>query len=254
MQTVNSTNVNISPASEIISALQIILRSQPMIPDLEIPYSRTTFPNPNSCAIGLEDQSIRAIITERQQQLDAALHDISRLEAVVDKTNHLHRQLTEQKEKIISSIMSYKNLVSPLWRLPSEVLSHIFVHCLPEDKYLSPALELAPVLLTRICRRWREVAVGTPSLWCRLEVPWVPRTQQGLSFRVCLHIWLQRSQGRPLSLALTCRSFYRTSTRVPIPHSALYKSNLIILYPCLSFLQPWTLVRRPPSTPGANNR
>ncbi|KAG1777001.1 hypothetical protein EV702DRAFT_930874, partial [Suillus placidus] len=67
--------------------------------------------------------------------------------------NHLHRQLTKQKGKIISSITLHKRLVSPLWRLPTEVLSHIFVHCLPEDKYLSPASKLTPVLLTRICRQ-----------------------------------------------------------------------------------------------------
>ncbi|KAG1874353.1 hypothetical protein F4604DRAFT_2009721 [Suillus subluteus] len=209
-QTDSQGNVNLSPASEIISALQIILRSQAMIPDIETPYSRATFPNPNHCAIELKGQSIRAIITDRQQQLDATLHNISSLETVIDKINHLHRQLTIQKKKIISSITLHKRLVSPLWRLPTEVLSHIFVHCLPEDKYLSPASKLAPVLLTKICRRWREVAVGTPSLWCRLNVPYDLRRQEELPF--CLDLWLKRSRGRPLSLALTCCSIVRDST------------------------------------------
>ncbi|KAG1747099.1 uncharacterized protein EDB91DRAFT_1116277 [Suillus paluster] len=54
----------------------------------------------------------------------------------------------------------HKRLRSALWRLPTELLFHIF--------YLSPTSKLAPMLLTRICRRWREVAVGMPSLWCML--------------------------------------------------------------------------------------
>ncbi|KAG1786554.1 uncharacterized protein HD556DRAFT_1414788 [Suillus plorans] len=98
--------------------------------------------------------------------------------------------------------MLHKRLISPIWHLPTEVLSHIFVHCLPEDKYLSPASKLAPVLLTRICRRWREIAVGTPSLWDRLGVPYDLRRKRELPF--CLDIWLKRSRGRLLSLALTC--------------------------------------------------
>lgn len=200
MQIANSTNL--SPASEIISALQIVLRSQAMIPDIETPYSRTTLPNPNHCAIELKAQSINEVITDRQQQLDATLHDISSLETVIEKIFNLRRQLTEQKEKLISSITLHKRLVSPLWRLPTEVLSIIFVHCLPEDKYLKPTLKLAPVLLTRVCRRWREVAVGMPSLWCRLKVPFDFRIQKTVPF--CLDVWLKRSQGHPLSLALTC--------------------------------------------------
>ncbi|KAG2345975.1 hypothetical protein BDR05DRAFT_98637, partial [Suillus weaverae] len=162
--------------------------------DVETPYSRTPSPNPNHCAIELKDQSIHAIITDRQQQLEITLHDLSSLETVIDKINHLHRQLTKQKGKIISSITLHKRLVSPLWRLPFEVLSHIFVHCLPEDKYLSPASKLAPVLLTRICRQWREVAVGTPSLWCSLSVPFDLIRQLKLPF--CLDVWPARIRGR----------------------------------------------------------
>ncbi|KAG1740806.1 uncharacterized protein EDB91DRAFT_1004775, partial [Suillus paluster] len=77
-------------------------------------------------------------------------------------------QLVDQKDRVIQSLDLHKRFGSALWRLPTEVLSHIFIFCLPEVKYLSPASKLAPMLLTRICQRWREVAVGMPSLWCML--------------------------------------------------------------------------------------
>ncbi|KAG2037881.1 hypothetical protein BDR03DRAFT_831810, partial [Suillus americanus] len=106
---------------------------------------------------------------ERQQQLDALSHDISGLQTVVDDIHTLQQQLVEQKNKIIESINLHRRLVSPLWRLPTEILSQIFCHCLPqipEPHELQPPSTLtAPMLLTKICRQWREIAVGMPNLW-----------------------------------------------------------------------------------------
>ncbi|KAG1747933.1 uncharacterized protein EDB91DRAFT_50911 [Suillus paluster] len=171
-----------------------------MIPDLETPFSR--FPNTDHSAIERKDQSISAVITERQQQLNAVLQDVSGLESVMDKIKGLHRQLLEEKDKIIQSMNLHKGLVSALWRFPSELLSYIFVHCLPETEHLLPASKLAPMLLTRICRRWREVAARTSDLWCGVIVDVDDEDWQQAAF--CYDSWLKRSQDRPLSLALRC--------------------------------------------------
>ncbi|KAG1735921.1 uncharacterized protein EDB91DRAFT_1143523 [Suillus paluster] len=197
MQTVNS-NVDFSPVPDIVGALQTILaRSQVIIPiDLDTPYAK--FPNTDHSAIELKDQSISAIITERQQQLDAVLHDISGLQIVMDNINNLRQQLVKKKDKITQSMNLHKGLVSALWRFPTEVLSHIFERCLPEfDEWLPPLNQQAPMLLSQVCRRWRGIAVGTSNLWCRL-------CMGNLWQRVpsCCDSWLKRSQGRPLSLAL----------------------------------------------------
>ncbi|KAG0698186.1 hypothetical protein DFH29DRAFT_773438, partial [Suillus ampliporus] len=116
-------------------------------------------------------QCISAIITGRQQQLDAVLHEIPGLETVMDSIKNLHQQLVKMKDKITQSVDLHKGLVSALWRLPTEVLSHIFYQRLPEcDGWLSPSSKRAPMLLTGIYRRWKETAVGMPSIWCRLRV------------------------------------------------------------------------------------
>ncbi|KAG0704625.1 hypothetical protein DFH29DRAFT_366538 [Suillus ampliporus] len=173
------------------------------MPDLESPYSRARYPSTNHSVVELKGQSISAIITERQQQLDAVMHEISGLEEVLEGVKNLHRQLVNQKDKIIQSMDLHKRLGSALWRLPTEVLSHIFICCLLDVKYLSPTSKLAPILLTRICRRWREVAVGMPSFWCMLRIVEVNHTDwQRQAF--CYDSWLKRSRGRPLTLALKC--------------------------------------------------
>ncbi|OAX36314.1 hypothetical protein K503DRAFT_744563 [Rhizopogon vinicolor AM-OR11-026] len=183
------------PISEIID--NILASSQAIIPDLETPYSRFSNNNLSESAIG-QDQSICAIITDRQQQLDAVLHDISDLDIVIDKIKNLRHRLVEKRGKVKQSMNLHKGLISALWRLPAEILSQIFVHCLSAETGLGILL---PLLLTRICRRWREVAVDTPSLWCNLSVN-ISRKQstQWPQAAFCYDSWLRRSQGLPLSL------------------------------------------------------
>ncbi|KAG1888642.1 hypothetical protein F4604DRAFT_1674299 [Suillus subluteus] len=174
--------------SDIIGALQNT------IPDLETQYPVS---NTNYSAFKLDYQNISTIITKRQQQLDTVSHEISRFETVIDGIYHIHQQLVAKKDKITQSMNSHKRLVSALWRLPAEILSQIFVHCLPIGYRLSPALEAGPTLLTKICRRWREIAVDMPDLWQEL---YVGTDWQRAAF--CYETWLKRSRGRPLSLEL----------------------------------------------------
>ncbi|KAG2032031.1 hypothetical protein BDR03DRAFT_1026614 [Suillus americanus] len=78
MQTVDSNLDNLPSASDIIDALQNILRSQAFMPDLDTPYSRPSVQNIDRPTIDSElNSKIRVILTERQQQLDAVLRDIS---------------------------------------------------------------------------------------------------------------------------------------------------------------------------------
>ncbi|KAG2141882.1 hypothetical protein DEU56DRAFT_940342 [Suillus clintonianus] len=212
MDTVKS-QVDFSTASDIISALQNILaHSQMIMPDLETSYSQSRLPTTNYFAIELKDQSIGDIITERQHQLDAILPEISSLETVIDGVQNIHRQLVEQKAKIIESIHLHNRLRSALWRLPTEILSHIFYLCLPDVPRLSmlqpPSPLTAPMLLTGICQQWREVAVGVPGLWRMLSVTVNDHHWQRAVF--CYDIFLKRSQGLPLSLALQCSKNHST--------------------------------------------
>lgn len=57
------------------------------------------------------------------------------------------------------------------------------------------------MLLTTICRRWRELAVNLPGLWCSLQLAsHVDFQRKALGY----DSWLKRSQGCPLSLRIGC--------------------------------------------------
>ncbi|KAG1768713.1 hypothetical protein EDD22DRAFT_843979 [Suillus occidentalis] len=154
------------------------------MPDLGTPYSKRGFPTNNH---PVEGKSISAIVSEREQQLDTVLRDVSALETVMVGIKNLHQSLIEQKHKIIQSKLLHAGFMSVAGRLPTEILSQIFHYSLPEHEYLSPALKQAPMVLTSICRRWREVAVALgsqPSVYLRRHLiqPYINQIRSLLVF------------------------------------------------------------------------
>ncbi|KAJ7762607.1 hypothetical protein B0H16DRAFT_1263925, partial [Mycena metata] len=71
------------------------------------------------------------------------------------------RRLTEEKITIQRSLDS---IVYPVLTLPVEITTEIFVRCLPRYSAY-PSGNVAPMLLGRICRQWRNIACSTPRLW-----------------------------------------------------------------------------------------
>jgi hypothetical protein len=89
--------------------------------------------------------------------------------------------------------------------LPAELLSRIFVQCLPDEPYIRPDADRAPLLFTRVCRRWRELALQTTQLWCSLSAIKESGGMLYPMYRTRLSgyaAWLSRSGNRPLSLAV----------------------------------------------------
>ncbi|KAJ6560440.1 hypothetical protein B0H19DRAFT_1261041 [Mycena capillaripes] len=58
------------------------------------------------------------------------------------------------------------SIVYPVLSLPPEITCEIFIHCLP-TKWWTEAVnpKVAPLLLTHICRAWRQIAIFLPALW-----------------------------------------------------------------------------------------
>ncbi|KAH6911008.1 hypothetical protein BKA70DRAFT_1269181 [Coprinopsis sp. MPI-PUGE-AT-0042] len=62
--------------------------------------------------------------------------------------------------------------------MPPDILRNIFSHCVPNDtpEKIMQVSE-APLLLTQICRHWRDLAITTPTLWSTifLKIPSPPQ-------------------------------------------------------------------------------
>lgn len=87
--------------------------------------------------------------------------------------------------------------------VPYELLAKIFLFCLPDaDIPIQP--NDAPLILTRVCREWREVALAMPQLWtniCLLSInPYADRIP--LLPPLTLETWLANSQSLPITITI----------------------------------------------------
>jgi hypothetical protein len=80
----------------------------------------------------------------------------------------------ENREKILRDIMTLSNVLPVARRLPDEILVRLFMDAveMEEDERRREALEWrsyslgkAPLTISGVCRRWRNIAIGTPALW-----------------------------------------------------------------------------------------
>ncbi|KAF8161287.1 hypothetical protein B0H34DRAFT_374028 [Crassisporium funariophilum] len=88
-------------------------------------------------------------------------------------------------------------LESPVYRVPLEIWSHIFIFCLPtEDEYIDPTPSAAPLVLSRVNGMWRAAATQTPALWTSIRI----RLQGQVHRRTLLEMWFARAGDLPLSI------------------------------------------------------
>ncbi|KAK7470102.1 hypothetical protein VKT23_001543 [Stygiomarasmius scandens] len=155
----------------------------------------------NYAASAAEIPVIHDLLSERLEKLVHINCEIERLETTLANLKRDH-------DDISSYIDEHKKLL-PFRRLPAEILSEIFVHCLPKDRNPMRSLSEAPLLLGRICRSWREVSLTTPHLWSSIHVD-LPRTAipidqlcRMIDARRCgVESWLDKSGSLPLSFSI----------------------------------------------------
>ncbi|KAJ7455797.1 hypothetical protein FB451DRAFT_1277441 [Mycena latifolia] len=120
----------------------------------------------------------------------------------------------EERQREAEKDLTRALVVYPVLTLPNEIISRIFVECLPSHGRVRPSRRRAPLLLAQICRHWREIALSTCQLWTSVDIDTgfpqqgmavVESVSDGVVF--LLQTWFSRAGSCPLSL--TFRSSYR---------------------------------------------
>ncbi|KAJ4480658.1 hypothetical protein C8J55DRAFT_428920, partial [Lentinula edodes] len=125
------------------------------------PYAQIL--NTNHLPSHAQRKEIETFLSEPQQELSRLEIEISRVQTILDG-------LQIQRAEVKSYVETHRGLLAPIRRLPVEVLTEIFVLCLSTERYPVRSLREAPLLLTMICRHWREVTFKSPSLWNSLHI------------------------------------------------------------------------------------
>ncbi|KAF7352385.1 F-box domain-containing protein [Mycena venus] len=127
--------------------------------------------------------------TLRMQVFDLA-SAIARQEQLLDDMRTRLRELQSQLDSVIYPVLT----------LPPEITSEIFVYCLPAKRVWDVVnMEEAPLLLTHICRAWRQIAIATPQLWTSLLIY---RANSLLQLDEIVKTWFQRARKCPLSVSI----------------------------------------------------
>ncbi|TDL20350.1 hypothetical protein BD410DRAFT_380262 [Rickenella mellea] len=100
--------------------------------------------------------------------------------------NDIIAPLLAKRVKLNDDILAYKALLAPARRLLPELLKEVFTHSVnyyppgqnrlvKKDAHLyrfaKPAVNEAPLVLGRICRHWRRIALSTSTLWSTIDIP-----------------------------------------------------------------------------------
>ncbi|KAF7356478.1 hypothetical protein MVEN_00980900 [Mycena venus] len=133
---------------------------------------------------------------------------------------------TEQRRA--REIRTQHNELLPIGRLPAEILADIFVRCVPTTIHS----DLSFLHLTRVCSRWRNIALECPDFWSTLifsRPEWTPvmlvrSKMASLIIRVDLHKDHANSP-EPILLEHTSR-LGTLDIRSPQPQLATFMDNL----------------------------
>jgi len=107
---------------------------------------------------------IRQLIASPKEEKDRVREQADRLVEEVARLRTRQAQVEDTIEK-------HAGIISPLRRLSTDLLRLIFSFCLPTRTDPTLSEDEAPLVLTRLCRRWRDVALHAPELWARLYIP-----------------------------------------------------------------------------------
>ena len=146
---------------------------------------------------------------------------ISRLEELSTQLQELDDQSTQlrnEQSSLLLFISTHRAPISPIRKLPIDILQEIFIACLPTAHNAVMSRWEPPILLTQVCSSWRNIALATPQLWksIHIAVPCnkqrnsgadtiIPSTQLELIINrraEAVLEWLSRSAACPLDISV----------------------------------------------------
>ncbi|KAJ3901186.1 hypothetical protein F5879DRAFT_969471 [Lentinula edodes] len=143
-----------------------------------------------------------------QNRLSAAKRHIETLDEQIKKLDctcdtHIS-DLMHQKDTKLLEIASLRNILSPVRRIPVELLSKIFELSCSPDYHFYPQYDIIryTFILSRVCVSWRTIAYATPRIWTRLCLS-ISEHSKAITKNVgWVQDWLSRSLALPIELYL----------------------------------------------------
>ncbi|KAJ7755450.1 hypothetical protein B0H16DRAFT_1540467, partial [Mycena metata] len=135
------------------------------------------------------------------------------LERVID-------QLRLRRQGLRVFIADHCRVIAPIRRLPMELLSEIFSHCVERDAYKWDPTTNVEWILVQVSRAWRAVSISMPQIWNRISIS-DASAPKNVDLKAALSLQLERSAHCPLTVDLHldfrfCSSERRMSVLEPL--------------------------------------
>ncbi|KAK0479511.1 hypothetical protein IW261DRAFT_1336617, partial [Armillaria novae-zelandiae] len=116
--------------------------------------------NSNEPPIRTEHVQLENAISQNHGVLAKLQDQISEARAVLDG-------LLEEEARIQGTIESCKTILHPIRGIPEDVIREFFIASLDADEERKDSLNgsFAPLVLSQVCRDWRNIALSTCRLW-----------------------------------------------------------------------------------------
>ncbi|RDB27461.1 hypothetical protein Hypma_004100 [Hypsizygus marmoreus] len=181
---------------------------------------------------------IHKIIAHRKSNL-------SKLEGRIAEVQDMLHKLIESRSREEQRLSLFRAIVSPIRRIPQDVLVEIFlltrdwwegISVLNEFKSrpVGPLPTPSPLVITHVCSEWRRVALSTPMLWAKIKVGYeayvspMPNCSPDNNER--LRTWLARTgMHHPLDITYASPPHHNI-TGAPLSWTSPYVHRIKIFY------------------------
>ncbi|KAF9266122.1 hypothetical protein L218DRAFT_956504 [Marasmius fiardii PR-910] len=140
--------------------------------------------------------------------LDDAARELERYDAEIERVRGTLRQLEEEREGLVKMMAGARGILSPVRRIPSELLLSVFSFLSESEGYSLAISDFGNVVfsptfnISRTCTFWRRIVYSTPDLWRSISVDLV-----GIDVKrrlLCLvNTYLENSRASPLTIQIT---------------------------------------------------
>ncbi|RXW14288.1 hypothetical protein EST38_g11566 [Candolleomyces aberdarensis] len=151
---------------------------------------------------------LRSLVDERQNSVDTLDREIE--------------ALAERRDEHAKFVKEHSALLSPIRRVPNDILSLIFLACLPHNSSRQRLTGLSAahpaLVVSHVCQRWRQLSFNTPLLWSVIDID-VPKPPSCREYKLddamaqwerqmqvifeMTEFWISRSASCPLTLSFS---------------------------------------------------
>ncbi|KAJ8095165.1 hypothetical protein PM082_010387 [Marasmius tenuissimus] len=127
--------------------------------------------------------------------------EIRECDTEMNKLRTTMHALENRRKGLKSAVERCRSLLSPVRRLPAEVLVDIFSFACPFNR-IRPSSPPSTLCLSMVCGQWRTVVLSTSRLWSSIDIPFIEWRDRLPTLERLVQLFMERSAIYPLHLRL----------------------------------------------------